>query len=237
VDYYFSNPVLNHPWTPAGLARSDREKSPKKRVASGKANPSKSSVAPVATKNGKSKKLAREASRASEETVPPAHVQPLRGSELDVVREEMVLSARRLLGVKESFTPDSFLRHLLAVNNLDVPEAPEDGLVPWLAASRWAVAGQVSAVSPGDILFLGKPRAETAVVVDSVESDGRVVFIGYWNGLVQKGVLSLRHPGSRRDEASGTVWNTYVGKSQLAGGLVGGILPLAGTGELAGGAP
>ena len=197
MGYYFSHPLLNERWL-------DQE-SGKARVA-------------TARKGKKASKKASKKAVASSVTPPPT--QELRGNELEVVRREMVLSAQRLVGVGDSFSQDSFLRHILIVNNLGLGEFPEEGVVGWLHKHAGKGAGTVTGLGAGDFLFLGDGQPEQCVVVEKVEADGGVTFIGYLNGQVQRGVLSLTRRDVRRDEGTKQVLNSFVGKTQLAGGLL-----------------
>lgn len=201
MGYYFSHPLLNERW-------HDRQLK-KRRVASSK-------KAKRASK--KARKKSRKKVAAKQVAPPPA--QELRGNELEVVRREMVLSAQRLVGIGESFSQDSFLRHLLIVNNLGLGEFPEEGVVGWLHQHAGKGAGTVTGLAAGDFLFLGDDQPEQCVVVEKVDGDGGVAFIGYLNGRVQRGVLSLTRRDVRRDESSKKVLNSFVGKTRLAGGLL-----------------
>jgi hypothetical protein len=206
MPYYFSHPLLNERW----LERAGTPSTQPKKVAraSGKAK-----VRKGRKKDGKARKTAA--------TAPPsAPTQTLRGNELDVVRGEMVLAAQRLLGIGETFTQDSFLRHLLIVNNLGLGDFPEEGVVVWLYQHAGEGAGKVGPIVAGDLLFLGEQKPEQCVVVETVEGDGRIGFIGYISGRVQRGVMSINQRTARRDEKSQKVLNTFVGKSRLAGGLL-----------------
>lgn len=203
MSYYFSHPLLNERW----LDRS----STSGRVA--KAEKRKRSRKQARSKRSRTKTIAKK------KVVPPP-TQELRGNDLEVVRREMVLSAKRLVGIGESFSQDSFLRHILIVNNLGLGEFPEAGIVSWLHKHAGKNAGTVTGLAAGDLLFLGDGTPEQCVIVEAVEADGGVAFIGYLNGRVQRGVLSLTRREVRRDEASRKVLNTFIGKTQLAGGLL-----------------
>ncbi len=201
MGYYFSHPLLNERWLERepGKVRTVRESKRKKA-------------------RRKARKKARK--KALVKKVAPPPTQELRGNDLEVVRREMVLSAQRLVGIGESFSQDSFLRHILIVNNLGVGKFPEKGVVGWLHKHAGKNAGTVTGLAAGDFLFLGDVKPEQCVVVEEVEADGGVKFIGYLNGRVKRGVLSLTRREVRRDEASKKVLNSFVGKTQLAGGML-----------------
>lgn len=219
VDYYFSNPILNHPWTPAGLASSSPRKDRREEAASSKASRNRRKTS---AKTGRSAKSTEVSSRPA----PPA-VQPLRGNDLRVMRKETVVSAQRLVGIKDSFTQDSFLRHLLVVNNVDLGKLPDSGLVEWLYQRKPASAS--ATVEEGDILFLGDGSAEMGVVVETVSPEGTVTFIGYWDDEVKRGVLSPGQPKARRDETSGRELNSFLRRNRLAGEMLLGRFPLGGS--------
>lgn len=189
--YYFNHTLLNESWSAPYFQRTQEES--RRAKASGRG----------ASRDSKSASLPLEASPQ----------QWLRGSDEQVVRAEMVASAQRLVGLKNSFEADEFLRHLLVVNNL-VPAGTEaEGLV-----QRLYKPGTASlAPAAGDILFLGEGTPDLAVVVEKVDSDGTVTFIGVIGEEVGRGLLNTRLPDARRDEASGRTLNTYLKGNRLAG--------------------
>jgi len=222
VSYYFSHPILNESWG-AGTLRTKstkvtraKKKKPSKRQASqAKADPA-----------GKKTPAARRG-----DSPPPR--QALRGNDLRVVRQEVVLSAQRLVGIKDSFTQDTFARHVLMVNNLGLGDVPQDGVVHWLYSMPGTQTRVIQEVQPGDVLFLGEDVPGQCIVVEKVDDGGAVTFIGVISGEVQRGVLSLSNRTARRDETSGKVLNSFVGKGQLAGELLLGGFSLAADGTVA----
>jgi hypothetical protein len=213
VTYNFHHPLLNERWM---------ERLPAARASKAKGRTAKAKKAKAAGK-AKSRKVAKTGSGSPAARPDP---QELRGNDVEVVRREMVLSAQRLLGVRDSFSQDSFIRHILVVNNLDLGKLPEEGGVGWLYGKLGKEAGKVDGVAPGDVLFLGDGTPEQCVIVEKADADGTVTFIGYVAGSVQRGVLSLTHREVRRDEASQKVLNTFIGKTRLAGGLLLGAFSL-----------
>lgn len=202
LPYYFSHPLLNERWQDGGGANASAKKVAK-------------------AKRKRSKKRKARKGQVAKKAPPKAPLtQELRGNDLEVVRREMVLSAQRLVGIGDSFSQDSFLRHLLIVNNLGLGDFPTEGVVAWLYKHAGKSAGKVGAVAPGDLLFLGDKGPEQCVVVEKMGDDGRINFIGYVSGRVQRGVLSLNQRTARRDEKTQEVLNTFVGKSRLAGALL-----------------
>jgi len=213
VSYYFGHPLLNEAWKPGATKKKARE---------AKEHRSRSAKKRSASKTGAG--AVRE-SAAVKTGAPPA--QELRGNEVEVIRKEMVLSAQRLVGIKDSFTHDSFLRHLLQVNNFGGSSMPSEGTVAWLQGQVGKEARLLSEVQPGDLLFLGEDEAEMCVVVESVEDNDRVTFIGVMGDEVKRGSLSLSQRSARRDETTGKVLNTFVDRTRLAGGMLMGGLSLS----------
>ena len=97
----------------------------------------------------------------------------------------------------------------------------------WLQR-RGGVSTAKITLQAGDVVFLGEEEAEYAVVVESVDTDGTVTFIGILDGVVARGVLSLEQPSARRNESDRKVLNSFLGKSRPAGELVLGAFSLAG---------
>lgn len=216
VSYYFGHPLLNEDWKPGEVeARKKQSDARGKKRGTGK---KKHASAGTSAKSVKK-------SVAVQTGAPPA--QELRGNEVEVLRREMVLSAQRLVGIKDSFTQDSFLRHLLAVNNFGGKSMPSEGTVEWLQGQVGKEARVLSEVQPGDLLFLGEDEVEMCVVVEAVEDNDRVTFIGMMGDEVKRGNLSLSQRSARRDEASGKVLNTFVDRTRLAGGMLLGGLSLS----------
>jgi len=218
VSYYFGHPLLNEDWKPGAV---EAEKKQSKNRSHRKA---------TAEKNGHASKRKRasdavKSSAAVRTGAPPA--QELRGNEVEVVRKEMVLAAQRLVGIKDSFTQDSFLRHVLTVNNFGGDSMPAEGTVAWLHGQVGKEARVLSEVKPGDLLFLGEDDVEMCVVVEEVEDNDRITFIGALGDEVKRGNLSLSQRSARRDETSGKVLNTFVDRTRLAGGMLLGGLSLS----------
>lgn len=224
LPYYFAHPILNERWE-AGTLRAHAKKRAQSTV---KKHKKKTSVRASRKKSRQAISGAR-ATQASR----PVEPQPLRGNDLTVMRREVVLSAQRLVGIRDSFTQDSFIRHILKVNNLGLGEVPEEGGVAWLFSMPGTFRRAIPNVFPGDILFLGDGEPQQCVVVEKVDREGQVTFIGLVSGQVQRGKLSLTRRDARRDEISGKVLNSFIGKGKLAGALLIGGYSLAGRGTVA----
>jgi hypothetical protein len=231
TDYFFSNSLLNAQWEPtlcrhadgkAKVAKKKRRKK-KRRSASKRSRKNKT----VAKKNtAPSKKAAKKV--AAKQKLEAPKLQPLRGNELKVVREEIALSAQRLVGIRNSFTQDTFARHLLTVNNLGLGKVPKTGVVAWLHKQTGAGKSKlVGPVGKGDLLFLGDNKPDMLIVAESVTADGVVTFVGYLDNEVKRGVLSTKHKSARRDESTQKILNSFVGKSRLAGDMLLGVSSLS----------
>lgn len=206
--YYFNHTLLNESWRAPYFQRTtpvpDSSRKGGPRVAG----------------SGKSTKTAGPSLEAS-----PS--QWLRGSDEGVVRAEMVAAAARLVGLRNSFDSDSFLRHVLVVNNLLPHTSSNEGLVARLYKPGTAKLTP----KPGDILFLGEGTPDMAVVVEQVESDGTVTFIGVIGDEVGRGLLNPLQPAVRRDEASGRTLNTYLKGNRLAGQSLLAVYSLSGASQ------
>jgi hypothetical protein len=212
VDYYFSHPLLNARWKPEHFHTQT-----KPRTAAARRGSSHKSH----TKKTRSAKTAKQ-------PLSPAPRQELRGNDIKVVRHEMVLAARRLVGIGENVTQDGFIRHILVVNNLGLGRLPKKNVIDWLYGQAGDNVRKVADVAVGDILFLGDGKPEQVVIVEHCSEDSTVSFIGVVGGKVERGTLSLTRRKVRRDEAEKKVLNSYVGKSRLAGSLLVGAFTLSG---------
>lgn len=192
--YYFNHTLLNDAWRSPSFQRS----------------------APGVSPAGKARQRAAKAPGGRDAAAPQLEASPsqwLRGTDEAVVRAEMVAAAVRLVGLRNSFNSDSFLRHVLVVNNLLPHTSSNEGLV-----TRLCKPGTTALTpKPGDILFLGDGTPDMAVVVEQVESDGTVTFIGVIGEEVGRGLLNPLQPTVRRDESSGRTLNTYLKGNRLAG--------------------
>jgi len=221
MEYYFTHPVLNEEWKPDLWRTSSRRRVVAKLKKKKKKRKRK--------RRSSSKKKQKKAVAAKKKAVTPVvkHHQPLRGNEVEVVRREMVLSATRLIGVKDSFDQDSFAKHLMVVNNLGLGKIPSKDTLSWLYKRQGKGTRVIKEVRPGDLLFLGDGEPEYVVVVEKVDDAGGVTFVGCISNEVRRGVLSLKQRQARRDERSGKVLNSFVGKSKLAGSLLMGSFSMA----------
>ena len=129
---------------------------------------------------------------------------------------EIADAAGRLVGIRSSFDQDSFLKHVLFVSNVTLDDAPAEGLLGWV----WKRYGQGGgrSLKPGHLVFLGwGGRARIAGVVESVDEHGTAQFITINGDEVKRLTLTPGNPRARRDERSGRILNSAVGKGRLAG--------------------
>jgi len=220
MGYYFTEPVLNEAWKPLLIEQARSAK----KVAH-KAKKKKKNAAAATTKKAQAKGKGGTGNGAAGQAVVAADLrQPLRGNEAEVVRGEVVLSAQRLVGIRDSFTQDSFLRHVITVNNLGLGDVPEEGVVRWLHARSGKGAKEKKEIRAGDFVFLGDGEPEIAVVAEAVDGGGVVSFVGLINGEVKRGVFCPASPNVRRDERTQKVLNSFVDRTHLAGELVVGAI-------------
>jgi len=129
---------------------------------------------------------------------------------------EVADAAGRLVGIRSSFDQDTFLKHVLFVSNVALDDAPGEGLVRWV----WKQYGKAGAarLEPGHLVFLGwGKKARVVGVVESVDEHGTAQFVTVQGDEVKRLTITPKNPRARRDERSGRILNSAVGKGRLAG--------------------
>ncbi len=129
---------------------------------------------------------------------------------------EVADAASRLVGIRSSFDQDTFLKHVLFVSNVALDDAPGEGLVSWV----WKTYGKAGSTSlaPGHLVFLGwGGRVRVVGVVEEVDEFGTAQFVTVHGDEVKRQKITMAHPRARRDEHSGRILNSPVGKGRLAG--------------------
>jgi len=138
--------------------------------------------------------------------------------ESELLRAELVASARRLIGVRRSFDERSFLGHILKVNAM-LPSGAQSASLPVQDYRRLALSSKrmipAESALPGDIVFFecnegcGEASAGgvAAGVIERVH-DGRLEFISYADNEVKRcnsgssfktvGVASVTYSGRTR---------------------------------------
>jgi len=119
------------------------------------------------------------------------------------VRSEAVASATRLLGLKESFTRDSFARHILFVNGImEYSSLPAKSWARDLAKKlkKNGILSRKGTPAPGDLVIFGlEPSAPGSIntrnvmvgVVEKVHSDS-LTFITAGSKKIIRGSMSLK---------------------------------------------
>lgn len=125
------------------------------------------------------------------------------------IRSEAVASARRLLGLKDSFTRDSFARHILFVNGiLEYSSLPAKTWARDLARrlKKNGILSRKGTPAAGDLIFFGlEPAAPGSIntrnvmvgVVETVRSDS-LTFFTAGSAKVIRATLSLK-PGRGKE--------------------------------------
>jgi hypothetical protein len=129
---------------------------------------------------------------------------------------EVADAAGRLVGIRSSFDQDTFLKHVLFVSNVALDDAPGEGLLRWV----WKQYGKAGAMrlEPGHLVFLGwGKKARVVGVVESVDAHGTAQFVTVQGDEVKRLTITPGKPRARRDERSGRILNSAVGKGRLAG--------------------
>ena len=130
---------------------------------------------------------------------------------------EVADAAGRLVGIRSSFDQDSFLKHVLFVSNVALDDAPGEGLVRWVW-KRYGTKGKAPRLSPGHLVFIGwGDKTRMVGVVESVSEHGTARFVTVHGDEVKRLTITPGKPGARRDERSGRILNSAVGKGRLAG--------------------
>jgi len=128
----------------------------------------------------------------------------------------MADAAGRLVGIRASFDQDAFLKHVLFVSSVTLDDAPADGLTRWVW-ERYGEGGGRS-LAPGRLVFLGwSGRARLVGVVESVDEHGTARFVAVHGDEVKRLTITPALPRARRDERSGRILNSAVGRGRLAG--------------------
>ena len=158
---------------------------------------------------------------------------------------EFLSAAVRLIGIKDGFLKESFLRHLLSVSGVELKlKAPQNVYAGAVFAHFQDQGREVLSPKPGDLVFFATPRREgqaaedqftTAAVLEAIEANGTYRCIGWVLGEVQRFKMDPRRPNLRRNERTGERINDVIrersmdeghGEPALAGKLLVGFLRL-----------
>lgn len=157
----------------------------------------------------------------SPRTGPGGYQLPKTGSNLDLLRAEVVQSARRLLRIRKSFDDRSFVGHILRINAL----LPAGARSATFAASEYMnlsrSAGRLVAerdALPGDIVFFrcsegcGSDADGTAAGVVERVYGNRVEFIAYQDHKVRRCYSGGSGPAKGLREVTGMLGVASVGR-------------------------
>ena len=129
---------------------------------------------------------------------------------------EVADAAGRLIGIRSSFDQDSFLKHVLFVSNVSLDDAPKEGLAKWVWG-RYGKAGATRLV-PGSLVFLGRGKKVSMVgIVEAVDDHGTATFVAVQGDEVKRLTVTPSRPRVRRDEGTGRILNSPMGRGRLAG--------------------
>lgn len=144
-------------------------------------------------------------------------------------RQELVNAASRLIGIRNDFTSDSFIRHVLTVTNQGSLVAGSGDWLKDLYKDLRSRGKTYDRQNPreGDLVFFHNTDDRNndsrnndwyslCGVVKSVDPNGIVTFIAYANGQVQELVMSLGRPEVRRDETAGVTLNSVLRSKRLS---------------------
>ncbi|MBM4387648.1 MAG: hypothetical protein FJ088_07905 [Deltaproteobacteria bacterium] len=126
-------------------------------------------------------------------------------------RDEIVESAKRLIGIKDSFDRKSFIAHILKVNNIkfENPGGFSGSVLPGAMAKQGTIFREQPPLK-GDLVFLNYAEELNTGVIEGVREDGTVEFIAYLDKTVNRYRINIGKPEVRKDEKSGEVVNSLI---------------------------
>ena len=145
-------------------------------------------------------------------------------------RSEVLAAARRLVGVETNFDEQGFLIHLLQVADVSLEAAQGEDIVKALyddLNENNRVFGPSQTVKPGDLIFFSNTydrdddgRTDdwfTMIgVVERMDADGTIQFIGFAKGAIDRLYMNLRRPSAQRDEAKAKTLNSLLRDKRLS---------------------
>jgi hypothetical protein len=145
------------------------------------------------------------------------------------MRAEIVAASERLVGIRNDFTAESFIQHVLGINHVALPDPGEDRWIRELyrALKADGLTYDREQPLPGDLVFFHNTADDNgdarnndwyslAGVVKAVDAHGTVTFIAYVGDEVQELVMNVARPEVRRDETEGAVLNSFVRAKKLS---------------------
>lgn len=190
LKYSFAHPVLNHP--PIKIYPRVFKETPEK----GEKNETQIIMKDSSTA------LKYERRSVVEKKIEPAE----RSSNTSLVvknqdkKEEIVKSAKRLIGIKDSFDSRSFIAHILRVNNINLIEKENEEFSTNLF-SLLKNKGKIhynEIPQRGDIVFL---NGNIEGIVEDVKENGSVIFIAYIAREVSRFRMNLKTPQKTKDNS------------------------------------
>ena len=184
--------------------------------------PPKRPDAPLTTVAGR---IADEVEAPAIKRLPTDEAPPAEPAIEPIPDSEMRASAKRLLNIDTGFNPEKLAAHLISTADIDVSPENSNGsnvkaLYSWLESSErtFSASGTPQA---GDLVFFSNTydRDEderpddwfTMVgVVEKIDSDGTVQFIGWTNGRVQRLWMNLDLPSAERNESLSKTLNSQL---------------------------
>lgn len=222
MGYYFENPILNERWpgltevsTAPSVAVAARQESREKQV---KEQPPKPTVAARSKPEQVAEKVGIKTPEQPEVLEKPrGEWKTSEAGKGTGDQGELVDSASRLVGIRDSFDSDSFLHHILFVNNVPVDDQGIEGFTS-LFWERHGKKTPTAGIRPGQVMFLGSGgKPELAGIVEKVSGEGTFTIITVMGTEVKRITVTPGRPEARRDEATKKILNSHLTKGRLAG--------------------
>jgi len=159
----------------------------------------------------------------------PAGPEPVtRENGVSLVRTEVVDSSKRLVGIKDDFTPERFLKHVLRVNGLKYVsfDGKEFNRTLYRELRNRGMTYDSATPQPGDIVFFHNTWDRNndgrnndwytgTGIVTEIDED-TVVFVGVANGQVRELRMNLDKPDVRRMEEENAHLNSFMRSKRLS---------------------
>jgi len=147
---------------------------------------------------------------------------------VSLVRTEVIDSSKRLVGIKDDFTPERFLKHVLRVNGLEYVsfDGKEFNRTLYRELRNRGMTYDSAAPQPGDIIFFHNTWDRnndgrnndwyTGTGIVTAVEEATVVFVGVANGQVRELRMNLDKPDVRRIEEEKTNLNSFMRAKRLS---------------------
>ena len=219
LDYNFSQPLLNERWVGSyGSLPVSYVGKLRTHTASQKSR--KQLEVAEATGNGVSKKKFDSPRTQPEELAKPGSC-------------SFLPAAQRIVGIRNSFDSDSFLKHLLFVNNIPAPKKSSLSQTLWTGYGK---SEEEKGIGPGSVLFFGQSGKPSLVaVLERKEEDGRFVLIAPMRERVERIYMYPNKPSAHRAGDGQRVYNTMISGGITAANAYMGVLGVRADGKGTGG--